>query len=150
MVCTQDSKSVLIGCEDGTMSMFILADPFYNDYVEYLIDWRAEQLNLYSREGRKKFRKKIYLANLLVRIFLIFLAAPSPTPDSTEPVRPNSTALFKGLNVFAQKFDTNGNNENVSNDQNSATNTENGTESNSISNIEAKISPSLGDDKKES
>ncbi len=61
MVCTQDSKSLLIGCEDGTMSMFIIADPFYNDYVEYLIDWRAEQLNLYSREGRKIFRKKSYI-----------------------------------------------------------------------------------------
>jgi hypothetical protein len=82
--------------------------------------------------------------------FLIFLAAPSPTPDSAEPVRPNSTALFKGLNVLAQKFDTNGNNESVNNDQNSATNNENGTESNSMSNIEAKISPSVGDDNKES
>jgi hypothetical protein len=51
MVATQDSKSVLIGCEDGTMSMFIIADPYYSDYVEYLREWRTDQLNLYSREG---------------------------------------------------------------------------------------------------
>ena len=51
MTCTQDSKSVLIGCEDGTMSMFIIADPYFVEYVNFLRDWRSEQLNLYSREG---------------------------------------------------------------------------------------------------
>jgi hypothetical protein len=51
MVCSQDSKSILIGCEDGTMSMFLIADPYYPDYVNYLREWRMEQITLYSREG---------------------------------------------------------------------------------------------------
>ena len=51
MKCTQDSKSVVIGCEDGTVSMFIIADPFYPEYFNYLTQWRADQMSLYSREG---------------------------------------------------------------------------------------------------
>jgi len=76
--------------------------------------------------------------------------------DSSEA---NSTALFKGINVFAQKFDTNGNTEgHLNNDQNSIPNNENKSDAdnqknreqeNSMTNIEAKIAPSA-DDLKES
>ncbi len=51
MKCTQDSKSIVIGCEDGTVSMFIIADPFYQDYFDYLKEWRQEQSKLFTREG---------------------------------------------------------------------------------------------------
>jgi hypothetical protein len=51
MKCTQDSKSIVLGCEDGTVSMFIIADPFYPDYFDYLTQWREEQTKLFSREG---------------------------------------------------------------------------------------------------
>ncbi len=51
MVAAQDSRSIIFGCEDGTVNMLIIADPMYEDYVEYLREWRAEQLNLFGREG---------------------------------------------------------------------------------------------------
>lgn len=51
MVCSQDSKNLIIGCEDGTVNMLIIADPEEEDYVNYLRDWRNEQLALFSREG---------------------------------------------------------------------------------------------------
>ena len=51
MKCTQDSKSVVIGCEDGSVSMFIIADPFYPEYFNYLAQWRANQMEKLSREG---------------------------------------------------------------------------------------------------
>ena len=52
MICAQDSRSVIIGCEDGTVNMLIIADPEYEDYVNYLREWRSEQINLFSREGK--------------------------------------------------------------------------------------------------
>jgi NACHT domain- and WD repeat-containing protein len=51
IVCAQDSKSVIFGCEDGTVNMLIIADPMYEDYVDYLRLWRADQMNLFGREG---------------------------------------------------------------------------------------------------
>jgi WD40 repeat protein len=51
IVCAQDSKSVIFGCEDGTVNMLIIADPMYEDYVDYLRQWRADQMNLFGREG---------------------------------------------------------------------------------------------------
>jgi WD40 repeat protein len=54
MVCAQDSKSVIIGCEDGTVNMLIIADPELNECVSYLREWREEQMKLFSREGKKK------------------------------------------------------------------------------------------------
>jgi hypothetical protein len=72
----------------------------------------------------------------------------------------NSAALFKGINVLAQKFDVNGNNDDLlSNDQNPEPNTDDkngidnqndGEQESSISNIGAKIAPSAEDDQKES
>lgn len=55
MVCSQDSKNVVIGCEDGTIHMLIIADPEYEEYVNYLRDWRAEQMKLFAREGSLNF-----------------------------------------------------------------------------------------------
>ena len=51
IVCAQDSKSFIFGCEDGTVNMLIIADPMYEDYVDYLRLWRADQMNLFGREG---------------------------------------------------------------------------------------------------
>ncbi len=51
MKCTQNSKSIVLGCEDGTVSIFIIADPFYPDYFDYLRQWREEQTKLFSKEG---------------------------------------------------------------------------------------------------
>ena len=106
MKCTQDSKSIVIGCEDGTVSMFIIADPFYPDYFDYLKEWREEQSKLFTREGcgtvflsfNLKFHDKKYLN---------FEGAPSPTPNGPPPT--NFTATFKSYNVFAQQFDFIGN-----------------------------------------
>lgn len=51
MICSQDSKNVIIGCEDGTINMLIIADPEMEDCVSYLRDWRSEQITLFAREG---------------------------------------------------------------------------------------------------
>ncbi|CAF0730783.1 unnamed protein product [Brachionus calyciflorus] len=83
MICTQDSKNVIIGCEDGTIHMLIIADPEMEDHVNYLKEWRAEQMTLFARE-----------------------AVSSPTPPQDEST---STIFFKGLNAFTQLFDTEGN-----------------------------------------
>lgn len=56
MVCSQDSKNLIIGCEDGTVHMLIIADPDEEDYVTYLQEWRAEQLSLFSRESKHHIR----------------------------------------------------------------------------------------------
>lgn len=50
MVAAQDSKSIIFGCEDGTVNMLIIADPMYEDYVHYLRDWRNEQMIMFTRE----------------------------------------------------------------------------------------------------
>ena len=49
MKTAQDSKSVVIGCEDGTLNMLIIADPFYEDCVSYLEDWRSEQVKMFTK-----------------------------------------------------------------------------------------------------
>lgn len=54
MISSQDSKSLIIGCEDGTVNMLIIADPEEEEYVTYLREWRSEQLGLFSREGNLK------------------------------------------------------------------------------------------------
>lgn len=70
MVCSQDSKSIVIGCEDGTVNMLIIADPEQEDYVQYLRDWRAEQLNQFSREGFYFFYSRLRLnLGLILNIF---------------------------------------------------------------------------------
>ena len=51
MVCAQDSKSVVIGCEDGTVNMMIIADPEMQDYVDYLKEWRQDQIRLFARDS---------------------------------------------------------------------------------------------------
>lgn len=84
MVATQDSKGVVIGCEDGTVTMMIIADPEMEEYVSYLREWRAVQLTMFGREG-----------------------ASSPTPQQEPPS--NGTVFFKSLNVFTQLFDSVGN-----------------------------------------
>jgi hypothetical protein len=55
IVAAQDSRSIIFGCEDGTVNMLIIADPMYEDYVEYLREWRADQMKLYGREGNIRF-----------------------------------------------------------------------------------------------
>lgn len=72
----------------------------------------------------------------------------------------NSAALFKGVNVLAQKFDVNGNTDDLlSNDQNplqktddknDTDNQDNGEQESSMTIIGAKIAPSAEDDQKES
>lgn len=51
MVTTQDSKGLVIGCEDGTVNMMIIADPEMEEYVSYLREWRADQMTQFAREG---------------------------------------------------------------------------------------------------
>jgi WD40 repeat protein len=55
MVAAQDSKSLIIGCEDGTVNMLIIADPEMDEYINYLREWRADQMSLFSREGLNTF-----------------------------------------------------------------------------------------------
>jgi len=52
MVCTQDSRAIVFGCEDGTVNMLILADPMDEEGVANLRAWRQDQLSLYSRDGK--------------------------------------------------------------------------------------------------
>lgn len=51
MICTQDSRALVFGCEDGTVNMLIIADPLDEESVANLRAWRADQLTLYSRDG---------------------------------------------------------------------------------------------------
>jgi len=52
MVCTQDSRAIVVGCEDGTVNMLIIADPLDEKGIENLRAWRRDQLVLYSRESK--------------------------------------------------------------------------------------------------
>ena len=51
MICTHDSRNLIIGCEDGTLNMLIIADPHHEESVRFLSDWRHEQRILFSRDG---------------------------------------------------------------------------------------------------
>ena len=51
MICSQDSKNLIIGCEDGTVNMLMIVDPEIEDYVNNLREWRAEQITLFMRDG---------------------------------------------------------------------------------------------------
>jgi len=48
MVCTQDSRAILVGCEDGKINMLIIADPLDQKGVDNLRAWRRDQLRLFS------------------------------------------------------------------------------------------------------
>ena len=52
MKTAQDSKSVIIGCEDGTLNMLIISDPYYDECVSYLEEWRNEQILVFSKSGK--------------------------------------------------------------------------------------------------
>jgi WD40 repeat protein len=52
MLCTQDSRAIVFGCEDGTVNMLIIADPLDTASVAYLSAWREDQLSLFSRDGK--------------------------------------------------------------------------------------------------
>jgi WD40 repeat protein len=52
MICTQDSRALVFGCEDGTVNMMIIADPLDEESVANLRAWRADQMTLYARDGR--------------------------------------------------------------------------------------------------
>jgi WD40 repeat protein len=49
MKTAQDSKSVIIGCEDGTLNMLIISDPYYSECVSYLENWRNEQVLVFEK-----------------------------------------------------------------------------------------------------
>ena len=55
MICSQDSKNLIIGCEDGTVNMLMIVDPEIEDYVNNLREWRAEQMTLFMRDGMFNF-----------------------------------------------------------------------------------------------
>jgi hypothetical protein len=51
MVCSQDSKLLVFGCEDGTVNVLIIADPEMEENVNYLREWRSDQVNMFMRDG---------------------------------------------------------------------------------------------------
>jgi hypothetical protein len=51
MICSQDSKLLIFGCEDGTVNVLIIADPEMEDNVNYLREWRSDQMNMFMRDG---------------------------------------------------------------------------------------------------
>jgi WD40 repeat protein len=59
MKAAQDSKSLVIGCEDGSVNMLIIADPESEENVEYLKNWRQEQLKSFKRTGIALFKLSI-------------------------------------------------------------------------------------------
>lgn len=52
MLCAQDNRSIIFGCEDGTVNMLLIADPEDEEGVENLRTWRQDQLSLYSRDSK--------------------------------------------------------------------------------------------------
>lgn len=78
MLCTQDSRAIVFGCEDGTVNMLIIADPLDARSVANLKAWRQDQMGLYLRDGRLCFEiySQMYLVqktkDLLQELFILF------------------------------------------------------------------------------
>ncbi len=51
IVCTQDNNSIVLGCEDGTVNMLMIADSESYATIENLKAWRKDQMNIFLKNG---------------------------------------------------------------------------------------------------
>ena len=49
MKTAQDNKSIIFGCEDGTVNMLIIADPENEECINYFQEWRGEQVKMFTK-----------------------------------------------------------------------------------------------------
>lgn len=52
MKAAQDSKSFVIGCEDGTVNMLIISDPNDEECLAYFKEWREDQTQSFMKSGK--------------------------------------------------------------------------------------------------
>ena len=50
------------------MNMLLIVDPMYEEYVNYLRVWRAQQMDLFGREGIKII-KQLLLKSFYMKLF---------------------------------------------------------------------------------